>query len=198
MVWFFSMFNDLMWDVIVDICGIVYHHCLSFLLKIMHFKIIVSDRSTLHSSHFEWRVRLSDTILKGDHTRTIPVTFALIWFSGFRGEDLNVISYQNNYEIKITSKSFPQKFELKWTLGGPLSKLCVTPPFSINFRCQIENQESDYRLLEILMWFLSHNIPKQNKLAEKISQKPRIYAKLLIAILQFEFILICNKAEIDN
>ena len=30
---------------------------------------------------------------------------------------------------------------------GPLSKLCVTPPFSINFRCQIENQVSDYRLL---------------------------------------------------
>jgi hypothetical protein len=29
-------------------------------------------------------------------------------------------------------------------LGGPLSKLCVTPPFSINFRCQIENQVSDY------------------------------------------------------
>jgi len=26
-------------------------------------------------------------------------------------------------------------------------KLCVTPPFSINFRCQIENQVSDYRLL---------------------------------------------------
>ena len=32
-------------------------------------------------------------------------------------------------------------------MGGPLSKLCVTPPFSINFRCQIENQVSDYRLL---------------------------------------------------
>jgi hypothetical protein len=32
-------------------------------------------------------------------------------------------------------------------LGGPLSKVCVTPPFSINFRCQIENQVSDYRLL---------------------------------------------------
>jgi hypothetical protein len=32
-------------------------------------------------------------------------------------------------------------------LGDPLSKLCVTPPFSINFRCQIENQVSDYRLL---------------------------------------------------
>ena len=32
-------------------------------------------------------------------------------------------------------------------MGGPLSKLCVTPPFSINLRCQIENQVSDYRLL---------------------------------------------------
>jgi hypothetical protein len=32
-------------------------------------------------------------------------------------------------------------------LGGPLSKLCVTPPFSINIRCQIENQVNDYRLL---------------------------------------------------
>jgi hypothetical protein len=27
--------------------------------------------------------------------RTIPVKFALIWFSGFRGKDLNVIFYQN-------------------------------------------------------------------------------------------------------
>jgi hypothetical protein len=76
--------------------------------------------------------------LKGDHPRTIPAKFALIWFSGFRGEDLNVIFYQNMpnlynqyksverknsqknpeymlmeyYEIKITSKSFAQKFEL--------------------------------------------------------------------------------------
>ena len=30
--------------------------------------------------------------LKGAHPRTIPAKFALIWFSGFRGEDLNVIS----------------------------------------------------------------------------------------------------------
>ena len=48
-----------------------------------------------NSSHFEWRAGLSDTILKGDHPRTIPAKFALIWFSGFRGEDLNVIFYQN-------------------------------------------------------------------------------------------------------
>ena len=63
----------------------------------------------------------------------------------------------------------------------------------------ISNQISEQK---ILMWFLSHNIPKRNKLAEKISQKKnRIYVKLLIAMylqLKFEFILICNKAEIDN
>jgi hypothetical protein len=44
-----------------------------------------------NSSHFEWRAALSDTILKRDHPTTIQAKFALIWFSGFRGEDLNVI-----------------------------------------------------------------------------------------------------------
>jgi hypothetical protein len=48
-----------------------------------------------NSSHLEWRAELSDTILKGTHPGTIPARFGLIWFSGFRGEDLNVIFYQN-------------------------------------------------------------------------------------------------------
>ena len=33
--------------------------------------------------------------LKGTHPGTIPARFGLIWFSGFRGKDLNVIFYQN-------------------------------------------------------------------------------------------------------
>jgi hypothetical protein len=33
--------------------------------------------------------------LKETHPGTIPARFGLIWFSGFRGEDLNVIFYQN-------------------------------------------------------------------------------------------------------
>jgi hypothetical protein len=32
-----------------------------------------------------------DIFLKGTHPGTIPARFGLIWFSGFRGEDLNVI-----------------------------------------------------------------------------------------------------------
>jgi hypothetical protein len=35
----------------------------------------------------------SDTILKGTHIRTIPARLGLIWFSGFRVEDLNVEVY---------------------------------------------------------------------------------------------------------
>jgi hypothetical protein len=49
----------------------------------------------IFSSPLEWRAGLSDTILKGTHPGTIPAKFGLIWFSGFRGEDLNVIFYQN-------------------------------------------------------------------------------------------------------
>jgi hypothetical protein len=41
-----------------------------------------------NSSHLERRVGLSDTILKGTHPGTITARFGLIWFSGFRGEDL--------------------------------------------------------------------------------------------------------------
>jgi hypothetical protein len=48
-----------------------------------------------NSGHLEWRAGLSDTILKETHPGTIPARFGLIWFSSFRGEDLNVIFYQN-------------------------------------------------------------------------------------------------------
>jgi hypothetical protein len=48
-----------------------------------------------NSSHLEWRPGLSDIIVKGTLPRTIPARFGLIWFSGFRGKDLNVIFYQN-------------------------------------------------------------------------------------------------------
>ena len=75
--------------------------CLHIFLKVFHPKIFSTHFRAKeisifsNSSHFKWRAGLSDTILKGDHQRTIPAKFALIWFSGFRGEDLNVIFYQN-------------------------------------------------------------------------------------------------------
>jgi hypothetical protein len=36
---------------------------------------------------------------------TTPSKFALIWFSGFRGEDLNVIFYQNMSNLYNQHKS---------------------------------------------------------------------------------------------
>ena len=66
-----------------------------------------------NSSHFELRVGLSDSILKWDYPMTIPDKFGLIWYSGFREEDLNVIFYQNmpnlNNLYKLAERKIPQK-----------------------------------------------------------------------------------------
>jgi hypothetical protein len=58
---------------------------------------------------------MSDTILKGDHPRTIPAKFVLIWFRGFRGEDLNVIFYQNMPNLHDRYKSVERKISQKNT-----------------------------------------------------------------------------------
>ena len=67
---------------------------------------------------------MSGIILKWDYPRTIPAKFGLIWFSGFRGEDLNVIFYQNmpnlhnrykSAERKNSQKNLESMFELNLT-----------------------------------------------------------------------------------
>ena len=71
-------------------------------LNLSSFWLILKQQWTIeeisifsNSGHLEWRAGLSDTILKGTHPGTIPARFGLILFSGFRGEDLNAIFYQN-------------------------------------------------------------------------------------------------------
>jgi hypothetical protein len=56
---------------------------------------------------------LSDTILTGTHQGTIPARFDLIWFIGFRGEDLNVIFYQNMPNLHNRYKSAERKISQK-------------------------------------------------------------------------------------
>jgi hypothetical protein len=58
-----------------------------------------------NSSHLEWKAGLSDTILKGTLPKTIPARFGKIWFSGYRGKDLNVIFYQNMPNLHNRYKS---------------------------------------------------------------------------------------------
>ena len=65
-----------------------------------------------YGGHLGWRAGLSDTILKGTHQGTIPARISLIWFSGFREEDLNVIFYQNMPNLHnqyISKKNFTEK-----------------------------------------------------------------------------------------
>ena len=64
-------------------------------INLSSFRFIIKQQWTIeeisifsNSSHLEWRIGLSDTILKGTHPRTIPARFGLIWFRGFRGEDV--------------------------------------------------------------------------------------------------------------
>ena len=66
-----------------------------------------------NSRHLEWKAKLSDTILKGTHPRTIPARFSVIWFSGFRGEDLNVNFYQNIPNLHNRYKSTERKIYQK-------------------------------------------------------------------------------------
>ena len=51
--------------------------------------------------------------IERDHPRTIPAKFALIWFSGFRGEDLNVIFYQNMSNLYNQYKSVERNISQK-------------------------------------------------------------------------------------
>jgi hypothetical protein len=82
----------------IEISSVV--HC-CFIINQNELKVLLS--------HFEWSVGLSDTKLKEDHSRNIPAKFALIWFSGFRGEDLNVIFYQNRPNLHNLYKSAERK-----------------------------------------------------------------------------------------
>jgi hypothetical protein len=62
-----------------------------------------------NSGHLGYRTALTDTNLKGTHPGTIPARFGLTWFSGFRGEDLNVIFYQNMPNLHNRYKSAERK-----------------------------------------------------------------------------------------
>jgi hypothetical protein len=67
----------------------------TFWLKIEQFWPFEEIYIFSNAGHLGYRTALTDKILKGTHPGTTTVRFGLIWFSGFRGEDLNVIFYQN-------------------------------------------------------------------------------------------------------
>ena len=85
----------------------------TFWLKIKQFWPFEEISIFRNGSHLGWRAGLSDRILKGTHPGTIPARFGLIWFSGFREEDLNVIFYQNMPNLHNRYKSTERKISQK-------------------------------------------------------------------------------------
>ena len=85
----------------------------TFWLKIEQFWPFEEISIFSNSGHLECRAGLSDTILKGTHPGTIPARFGLIWFSGFREDDLNVIFYQNMPYLHNRYKSAERKISQK-------------------------------------------------------------------------------------
>jgi hypothetical protein len=83
----------------------------TFWLKIEQFWPFEEISIFSNGSHLGYRTALTDTILKG----TIPARLGLIWFSGFRGEDLNVIVYQNMPNLHNRYKSAERKISNKNT-----------------------------------------------------------------------------------
>ena len=81
----------------------------TFWLKIQQFWPFEEISNFSNGGHLGWRAWLSDIILKGTDPGTIPARFDLIWFSGFRGEDLNVIFYQNMPNLHNQYKSAERK-----------------------------------------------------------------------------------------
>jgi hypothetical protein len=67
----------------------------------------------------------------GTHPGTIPARFGLIWFSGFRGEDLNVIFYQNMSNLHNLYISAERKIE---TTGPIATKLWWNGPWMALFQ----------------------------------------------------------------
>ena len=88
-----------------------------------------------NSSHLEWRAGLSDIIVK---------VFGLIWFSGFRGKDLNVIFYQNMPNLHNRYKSAERKISQK----NPEYMLNYSFPSSCSrrrFKCESLQHTTDGR-----------------------------------------------------
>jgi hypothetical protein len=79
------------------------------LLKI-EISSIVHCCFSISQNELKFELQLHDTLLKWDYPTTIPARFALIWFSGFRGKDLNVIFYQNMPNLHNRYKSAERKF----------------------------------------------------------------------------------------
>jgi hypothetical protein len=93
---------------------------------------------------------ISQNELKWTHSGTIPARFGLIWFCGFRGEDLNVIFYQNMPNLHNPYISAERKILQK----NPEYENCFRqhrPPFKM----AIVTKNRNFFNCPLLLWYKS-------------------------------------------
>ena len=79
---------------------------------------------------------MSDTILKGTHSRTIPAKFGLIRFRGFRGEELNV----KVYDVRRTDERTPSDGKSSHGLWPGELKRAITPKWVMGFTYKLQGR----------------------------------------------------------
>jgi hypothetical protein len=85
----------------------------TFWLKIKQFRPFEEFYIFSNGGHLGWRAWVSNIILKRTDPRTIPARFGLVWFNGFKEEDLNVIFNQNMPNLHNRYKSAERKISHK-------------------------------------------------------------------------------------
>jgi hypothetical protein len=78
------------------------------LCKILYKASFGSIRFHSASSHLEWRVGLSDTILKGTHPGTIYAKFGSIWPSCFREDFFNISQSEKRINLGEWSQTWQE------------------------------------------------------------------------------------------
>ena len=158
----------------------------TFWLKIEQFWPFEEISIFSNGGHLGYRTALTDTILKGTHSGTIPARFGLIWFSSFRGDDLNVIFFQIMPNLHNQYKTAERKISQKnqeYMLNYPLPCSCSYNLSSFWF---ILKQQQTIKISSPL--FLFQNIPNLHNryisADRKNSPKKKngIYVKLLLPI----------------
>jgi predicted transposase YbfD/YdcC len=90
----------------------------------------------------QWAIEEISILSNSSHPGIIPARFDLIWFSGFRGKDLNVIFYQNMPNLHNRYKSAERKISQK------------NPEYMLNysFPCSCSKNLSSFRFIIKQQW----------------------------------------------
>jgi hypothetical protein len=113
------MFNDLMWDVIVDICRIVYHHCLHFFIRVMHHYFIRVTQG-IYNNIINPSPDLGQTHICGERTDTHILQILTMT------SHINIIEHRTEPNFIMSYDSFLCSMILMWDVIVDICRICVS------------------------------------------------------------------------